>query len=141
MSPWKSTSKKNKKRPGKAGSPRASAALPDLSEVFLEFAQPLLAVVAEPRKLALVQAALNLALLTWNLPMLERMGQAADIRALYVERMARQPEAKILVDLMMTMRLARWGHDPRIVARVDVQGDASELQIFVVEYTSGDRIG
>jgi hypothetical protein len=115
----------------------ASAPIPPISSALFEFARPMMSTMPTPRKLAHVRAAMALAQLAWNLPLLERKGDPALAKA-YREKteaeLATKPElARDLVAQMMKSRLTRFGSDERLVTFVEVVQDGEEIRILATD--------
>lgn len=115
----------------------ASAPAPPISSVLFDFAKPMMDSMPTPRKLAHVRAAMALAQLAWNLPMLERKGDPAlakEYRAKTDAELATKPAvARELVATMMKTRLTRFGSDERLVRFVDVVEEGEEIRILVTD--------
>ncbi|MGZ3421400.1 MAG: hypothetical protein ACXVEF_17485 [Polyangiales bacterium] len=115
----------------------ASEPIPPISAALFEFARPMMSTMPQPRKLAHVRAAMALAQLAWNLPLLERKGDPAVAKA-YREKteaeLATKPMlARDLVAQMMKTRLTRFGNDERLVKFVEVLQDDEEIRILATD--------
>jgi hypothetical protein len=115
----------------------AAAPLPPISSALFEFAKPMMDSMPTPRKLAHVRAAMALAQLAWNLPLLERKGDPSAAKA-YREKtdaeLAKKPAAaRELVSQMMKTRLARFANDERLVKFVEVVQDDEEIRILATD--------
>ncbi len=120
----------------------AAAPLPPMSAALFEFAKPMMDTMPVPRKLAHVRAAMALAQLAWNLPLLERRADraiAADYRARTEAELATKPAAaRALVAQMMTTRLTRFAADERLVKFVEVIEDGEEIRILATDAALAD---
>lgn len=120
----------------------AAAPLPPISARLFEFAGPMLDTMPVPRKLAHVRAAMALAALAWNLPMLER-GAAADVAVAYrlrveAELRTKPPLARDLALQMMKHRLTRFGDDERLVRFVEVIEEGEGLRVLASDLSLAD---
>ncbi|MBI2393628.1 MAG: hypothetical protein HYV09_28880 [Deltaproteobacteria bacterium] len=115
----------------------ARAPVPPISVTLFEFATPMTDTMPVPRKLAHLKAAMALAQLAWNLPILERSGDPAlakEYRAMAEAELATKPAlARELVAQMMKSRLTRYARDERLVTFVDVVEDGAELRILATD--------
>jgi uncharacterized cupin superfamily protein len=125
---------KKQKKTAKKPDPSATdlGKLPKISASLLTFASPLLDTLPQPRQVEHLRHAVNIAMIAWNLPIMEHQKRGAEMRALYERHMQLAPPAiKALLDRMMSDRMARWGHDPRLVGEIDVRRDGDELIVNV----------
>ena len=122
----------------------AAAPLPPISTALFDFAKPMMDTMPTPRKLAHVRAAMALAQLAWNLPMLERKGDpelAKEYRKKTDAELATKPDvARGLVATMMKTRLTRFGSDERLVLFVDVVEEGDEIRILVTDASLADGL-
>ncbi len=127
-----------KNAPSSAQPPRAP-----ISTVLFVFAKPMLDTMPTPRRLPHMKAAMALSLLAWNLPILERDGDATlagEYRAMVDAELADKPAmAKALVAQMMATRLAEFGDDARVIGSVDVIADGKEIRILATESNVSDE--
>lgn len=111
----------------------ARAPVPPIAVTLFEFARPMTDTMPVPRKLAHLKAAMALAQLAWNLPILERSGDpslAREYRTKTEAELATKPAvARELVAQMMKSRLTRYGKDERLVTFVDVVEEGKDLRI------------
>jgi hypothetical protein len=112
-----------------------------MSTRLFEFAKPMLDTMPLPLRLPHMKAAMSLAMLAWNLPILERDGDAklaAEYRTMVDVELATKPAfARALVASMMASRLARFPDDDRLVGSVDVIQDGTEIRILTSESRAG----
>ena len=126
------------KKPG--NSPRArrvakapATNLPRLSDTLLDFAMPLLQAIPGQPTEEFVRAALTLATVAWNLPILKEHGAAGEFaqlrRDLELTLDAAPPAAAAMIDRMMAERRTTHAADPRVITefKVKLDGDAVEL--------------
>ena len=75
---------------------------------------------------------MQIASIAWNLPILEDEpgGDGSELRELY-ERQIKlaDPWFRAMMNRLLHERRARWGHDPRLVASIDVIGEPSEFRV------------
>lgn len=122
----------------------AATPLPPISSALFDFAKPMMDSMPTPRKLAHVRAAMALAQLAWNLPLLEKKGDPALAKSYRektnVELEKKPAAARELVAHMMKTRLARFGGDERLVKFVDVVQDDEEIRILATDATLAEGI-
>ena len=108
-----------------------------LATTLFAFAKPMLDTMPMPRRLPHMKAAMALAMLAWNLPILERDGDpklAAEYRAMVDAELADKPAlAKALVAAMMATRLVDFADDPRVVGSVDVVAEGAQIRVLATE--------
>jgi hypothetical protein len=122
----------------------AATPLPPISSALFELAKPMMDSMPTPRRLAHVQAAMALAQLAWNLPLLEKKGDPAvakRYREMVDGQLSTKPAAaRELVAQMMKIRLARLGDDERLVRFVEVVQDGEEIRILATDATLAEGL-
>jgi hypothetical protein len=106
--------------------------LPRISASLIEFAQPLLDALPQPPRMEQVRQIMQIATIAWNLPILEDEpgGEGPDLRQLYERQMTLAPPFfRAIMDTLLRDRRTRWGHDPRLVASVEVSCEPKEFRI------------
>jgi hypothetical protein len=122
------------KKPGRPKGSRPSKTepgdLPKLSDTLMDFAEPILNAIPGEPTIEFVRAALTLATVAWNLPLLEDQGGAAEFgqarQDLERTLAAAPPAAAALLERMMQDRRKRYKTDTRLINdfKVKLDGDA-----------------
>lgn len=116
-------------------------ALPKLSAVLIEFAQPILSLFPDPPARKHVELAMVYAMVAWNLPLMEQAGRSSNVTDLWRETApAIPPPVLTVIEGMMHARRTTYRHDPRI-ANVEVRDGADGHAIVHAETSlvSGGR--
>lgn len=130
-----------RRRIGRTLGKKTPAPLPPISAALFELAKPMMDSMPTPRKLPHVRAAMALAQLAWNLPLLERSASpiANDYRARTDRELATKPAAaRALVAQMMKARLTQFAADQRLVRFVEVIEDGTEIRILATDASLAD---
>ncbi len=108
-----------------------------LATTLYEFAKPMLDTMPTPRRLPHMKAAMSLAMLAWNLPVIERDGDAtlaAEYRAMVDAELTDKPAlAKSLVAAMLATRLEKFGDDDRVIGSIDVVTEGGQIRLLAME--------
>jgi hypothetical protein len=108
----------------------AAVELPKLSDVLMDFAAPLLDMIPGDPSGEFVQAALGLAMVAWNLPLLKEKGNAGQFDELRQDLQrtldTAPPAAGAMLERMMRERSKKYAADPRLITdfKVKMDGDA-----------------
>jgi len=116
-------------------------ALPKLSAVLIEFAQPILSLFPDPPARKNVEVAMVYAMVAWNLPLLEQAGRGAEISEQWRGTVPSiDPPVLAIIERMMHARRTTYRHDPRI-ANVEVRDGPDGQAIIHAEarLVSGGR--
>ncbi len=103
--------------------------LPKLSATILEFAMPITSTMPTPPRRKDMEAAMKLAQIAWNLPLVRQHEANSELAAQWdalAPRLA--PAIHAILDSMMTTRRTAFGHDPRfatVEVRVNEEGEVS----------------
>lgn len=114
----------------------AAVELPKLSDVLMDFAAPLLDMIPGEPTTEFVQAALGLAMVAWNLPLLKEHGNAGEFDQLRLDLQrtldTAPPAAGAMLDRMMRERSQKYAADPRLITnfKVKLDGDAVLVTAF-----------
>jgi len=133
------------KKPVRSKQPAAPAAadLPKLSDVLMDFAAPLLDMIPGEPSAEFVQAALGLAMVAWNLPLLKERGNAGQFDELRQDLQrtldTAPPAAGAMLERMMRERGKKYAADARLITdfKVKIDGDA----VLVTAYGTVLRTG
>jgi hypothetical protein len=105
--------------------------LPKISETLIAFAQPLVQALEGPPSIEQLRSIMTLAMIAWNLPVYERIGdpEGVAMREMFNDAIAQvEPEVRQVMSDLMYARLTRFAHDPRL-ALVEIRevghGEAS----------------
>src|SRR5262245_24575450 len=119
-------------RPKAPPTPDERTKLPEISASLTEFAQPILRALPASPTLEQMQQAMMIAQTAWNLPLVEDQPGAKwkKLRELYDRQMQQAPESlRFTMDLLVRLRRARWGNDPRIVTGIEVIPESKEFRL------------
>jgi hypothetical protein len=128
--------------PRRPPSPAKLERLPKISASLIEFAQPLIEALPQPPTIEQMRQVMQIATIAWNLPVLEDEpgGERHELRALYERQMKlADPWFRAMMDRLLHERRARWGHDPRLVASVEVVQKPEEFQIVATASMLGKK--
>lgn len=112
--------------------PAELAHLPKISASLLQFARPLIDALPQPPTLEQMRQVMQIASIAWNLPILEDEpgGEGHELGQLYQRQMTlAEPFFRAMMSALLRDRRARWGHDPRLVAHVEVYREPDEFRI------------